>query len=194
MIGGTAFAWRSSERVRFNDKCLVEDLDLSLRLHRARASMVYRDLDAWDEKPSSLKVSLIQRLRWSRGGWWLLFHGRFWTWRIDDVAAALGTLGSLLWGLSLAVAVVRAPVAVLFCVAGYMIMGAAGLLKLDQLDRFRWSLIYSIPLMSILEGCLSVAALFTWKQGSWVRTRHSSSSGLLEREWKERQEDRAVGA
>lgn len=194
MIGGTAFAWRSSEHVRFNDKCLVEDLDLSLRCHRARASMVYRDLVAWDEKPSSLKVSLIQRLRWSRGGWWLLFHGRFWTWRIDDMAAALCTLASMVWGVSLAAAIVLAPVQVVLCMVAYMIMGAAGLLKLNQLDRFRWSLIYSIPLMSILEGCISVVALFTWKAGSWVRTVHSSGPGLLEREWKESQGDRAVGA
>ena len=104
-IGGSGFCWRSDERVRFDERCLVEDLELSLRLHSSGDRVGYFMGEVYDEKPDSLRVSVRQRVRWARGGWWLLFHGRFLSWRLDDVITVLGPLVTLLCGVFLAVGV-----------------------------------------------------------------------------------------
>jgi cellulose synthase (UDP-forming) len=178
MIGGTGFAWRSVENVRFDDRCLVEDLELALRLHQGGKGVVYCDLQVSDEKPASLGAAFSQRLRWSRGAWWLLFHGRFLTWRIDDFCAVLGSVSAVFWGIGLVAAAVIAPVQLAVCVAVYMVVGAAGLVRLGQLDRFSWSLVISVPFMSILEGIIGVCALLTWNSKSWARTPHNAGSVL----------------
>lgn len=176
MIGGTGFAWRSSERVRFDDRCLVEDLELSLRLHSGGVKVGYADLEVTDEKPWTVRGSFGQRLRWSRGAWWLFFHGRFMTWRVDDFCAVWGSISALFWGLGFVIAVGFAPVQVGLCVLGYMVVGSAGLVRLGQLDRFSWSLLIAIPCMTVLEGIISVCALLTFNRKSWTRTEHTASA------------------
>jgi cellulose synthase/poly-beta-1,6-N-acetylglucosamine synthase-like glycosyltransferase len=178
MIGGTGFAWRSVEHVRFDDRCLVEDLELSLRLHSAGIKVAYADLQITDEKPATLKASFGQRLRWSRGAWWLFFHGRFLTWRLDDFCAVWGSCSSLFWGLGLGIAAVVAPGQLLVCVLVYMVIGSAGMVRLGQLDRFRWSLLISVPMMTVFEAIISVCALVTFNRKSWTRTSHSVVSVL----------------
>jgi cellulose synthase/poly-beta-1,6-N-acetylglucosamine synthase-like glycosyltransferase len=155
---------------------LVEDLELSLRLHAAGVRVAYADLQITDEKPATLAASFGQRLRWSRGAWWLLMHGRFLTWRIDDFCAVLGSCSSLFWGTGLVIAAFVAPVQLGICVLVYMVIGSAGMVRLGQLERFSWSLLISIPFMTILEGFISVCAFVTFNSKSWTRTSHSGEA------------------
>jgi cellulose synthase/poly-beta-1,6-N-acetylglucosamine synthase-like glycosyltransferase len=171
-IGGTGFAWRSTERVRFDGRCLVEDLELSLRLHSAGVDIGYCDLGVIDEKVSTLAASIRQRLRWSRGNWWLVFHGRFLTWRIDDVITVLNEITCLVLGGMFLWVGVRYPFYMMAWSIVYVIVGAAAMVRLGEEKRFRLSLLVSGPFMGMVQGGISLVALLTWRRTNWNRTEH----------------------
>lgn len=172
-IGGSGFGWRSTEHVRFDSRCLVEDLELSFSVHASGRQVVYCDLDVADEKPSGLRQSLIQRLRWARGGWWLVFHGRWLTWRFDDVTVGLNTFASLVFGYFFVQTFVYAPAYLMGSVFVYGVVGLAGLARLDQLGRVRPSLLFAIPFMTVCEAFITLWGLLTWRNVSWTRTAHT---------------------
>ena len=172
-IGGSGFCWRSDERVRFDERCLVEDLELSLRLHSKGDRVGYFVGEVYDEKPDSLAVSVRQRVRWARGGWWLLFHGRFLSWRLDDVITVLGPLVTLLCGVFLAVGVREgAGLWVLGWCFLYAVVGWAGLVRLGDGSHIRWSSVVMIPLMSVVESVISLVGLVTVGSHRWLHTPH----------------------
>jgi cellulose synthase/poly-beta-1,6-N-acetylglucosamine synthase-like glycosyltransferase len=171
-VGGTGFAWRSTERVRFDGRCLVEDLELSLRLHSSGVDVGYCDLGVIDEKVSTLKESIRQRMRWARGNWWLVMHGRFLTWRVDDVMSVLGEVTSLVFGMVFVLVGVRYPLQLALSSVIYVIVGAAAMVRFGEIERFRPSLIVSVPFMAMVQGAVSLAALLTWRRTNWNRTEH----------------------
>jgi cellulose synthase/poly-beta-1,6-N-acetylglucosamine synthase-like glycosyltransferase len=173
-IGGSGWGWRVDMPVRFNEKCLVEDLELSLKIHKVGLPVVYRDLGVYDQKPSSFKSSFLQRLRWERGQWWLLFHGRFLTWRFDDFAQVMGAPSAILWSFFMIYGLIRAPLQVLPFLFLYWIYGVAGLIVMGDQKRVRLSTLITMPLMSIIEGYISLVALLSWKNTAWKRTAHLS--------------------
>jgi cellulose synthase/poly-beta-1,6-N-acetylglucosamine synthase-like glycosyltransferase len=186
-IGGTGFAWRSSEKVRFDRRFLTEDLELSLRVHGKGARVAYCDLGVLDEKPSTLRGLLGQHMRWARGHWVLLFHGRFLTWRIDDGFVVLSILCQLMAGFVMLYGWFVSPLFVLLTLSLYGIMGLAGMVKLGDGSRVRVSLLVGIPVLSVWSGFIALCALFTCRKRQWVRTAHNEigvPDRLLDREGK----------
>jgi cellulose synthase/poly-beta-1,6-N-acetylglucosamine synthase-like glycosyltransferase len=177
-IGGSGWGWRREMPVMFNERCLVEDLELSLLIHHVGLPIVYRDLGVYDEKPSNLRASIGQRLRWERGEWWLIFHGRWVTWRFDDFAQVMGAPGAIVWGYFMILALIHAPLIVLLFAVTYWLYGMAGLANLGDIDRVRPSTLLAMPFMSILEGLISFVALLTWWRKGWYRTPHSTQARL----------------
>jgi hypothetical protein len=177
MIGGTGFAWRPGVFVRFDSRCMVEDLELGLRLHKAGVRVGYVDLGVYDEKPSSLRASLVQRTRWASGDWWLVMHGRGLTWRVDDFAVCFGIMSVLLFSAGTWLFVLRQPGAVVMGVSLYMLLGVVGLWKLRQLEKVSWTMVWSIPLMQCLEAFVNMKGLMTCNTKTWSHTRHGSTSG-----------------
>jgi len=78
MIGGTGFIIDLNFLQSiggFNAKSLTEDLEI-----QTIATMMNKKIDynhyirVYDEKPTMLKSSFIQKTRWSQGHWWNFFH------------------------------------------------------------------------------------------------------------------------
>jgi GT2 family glycosyltransferase len=69
-LAGTGFAIRR-ETLRAHPpdpRCLVDDLELQLRLLRAGVRVAWApEAVSWDEKPITMRASLDQRVRWARG-------------------------------------------------------------------------------------------------------------------------------
>jgi cellulose synthase/poly-beta-1,6-N-acetylglucosamine synthase-like glycosyltransferase len=172
MIGGTGFAWRPEVAVRFDSRCMVEDMELGVRLHKAGVKVGYVDLGVFDEKPCTLGASLRQRVRWASGCWWLVLHGRGLTWRVDDAAVCFGTVGVLVFSAGTLVMFMRTPLAVWNGVLVYLVLGFIGLCKMRQARKIRLSLLWSIPLMQALELLVNMRGLFAFNQSRWAGTQH----------------------
>jgi len=172
VLAGMGFGWRVTEQVRFNESCLVEDLELSLRVHGAGKRVVYADLGVVDEKPARFWASVRQRVRWARGGWWLFFHGRWLTYRVDDVVTALGEVVAVVAGMLVVIGCVRWPVTCLVWFLLYEVVGVAGMVRLGDGYRVRLSLIPAVPLMSVVESLVAIYALCTVGRHEWNRTEH----------------------
>ena len=78
-INGTGFMVRKDfiENIDFNPVTLTEDVELTTvcAINNERVDFV-QDAITYDEQPTSFKVSLIQRLRWSKGNLqcWKTYH------------------------------------------------------------------------------------------------------------------------
>lgn len=76
-IGGTGFAIETSflhEIGGFNCKSLTEDLEISaIATIRNRTIAFNPNVRIYDEKPTHLKQSLVQRTRWAQGHWYVSF-------------------------------------------------------------------------------------------------------------------------
>lgn len=180
-IGGTGFGWRATETVRFEERCLVEDLELSLRLHASGKRVAYVDLGVFDEKPSTLRASFRQRVRWARGGWWLFLRGAWLSPRIDDVVAVLTSFASVICALWLVQGLVVNPLGVVALVIWYGVIGAAGMVLLGDDLRFRLTAIPMIAGMSLIEGVVSVSALCSVGSRTWSHTVHHRMIGQADR-------------
>lgn len=76
--GGQAFFRRSlfTELGRFDEEILVEDIDYSIKIHRAGyAILVDPDIRSWEENPGNMKSWWAQRKRWARG--WMQVTQRY---------------------------------------------------------------------------------------------------------------------
>jgi cellulose synthase/poly-beta-1,6-N-acetylglucosamine synthase-like glycosyltransferase len=179
-IGGSGFAWHSSLGLRFDARCMTEDLELALRLHAGGCFIAYEDLGVFDEKPATLGAFWTQHIRWARGQWWLVLRGRFVTWRLDDVSVVLAILLQAYFGLLIAVNAVRYPVAMIGMVIVYGILGAAGMVLLHDEDRLRPSLVWSMLLLLALCSVIAIAGLASVGRRRWVRTPHESAASGVE--------------
>jgi cellulose synthase/poly-beta-1,6-N-acetylglucosamine synthase-like glycosyltransferase len=76
-IGGTGFCVDATllKEVGWNAKSLTEDLEFTIQcLLRGVYATWAHHARVYDEKPTSFKASLIQRLRWARGHWDVCFR------------------------------------------------------------------------------------------------------------------------
>lgn len=76
-IGGTGFAvstqWLIQNKA-FTSTSLTEDLEMEIRIVEGGGRVLWNHFARiYDEKPTSLKSSMIQRYRWSKGHWYVAF-------------------------------------------------------------------------------------------------------------------------
>lgn len=77
-IGGTGYAVKNSwleDNNGFISKSLTEDLEMEIRIVESNGKILWNHFTRiYDEKPTRLKASLVQRTRWSKGHWYTAFH------------------------------------------------------------------------------------------------------------------------
>lgn len=82
-IGGTGFAMSTKflkDIGGYNCKSLTEDLEIQCIATMRNERIVFNEFArVYDEKPTGVKQSLVQRTRWSQGHWYLCFK---YTWRL----------------------------------------------------------------------------------------------------------------
>jgi cellulose synthase/poly-beta-1,6-N-acetylglucosamine synthase-like glycosyltransferase len=175
-IGGSGFAWRSGLGLRFDARCLTEDLELSLRVHGRGLFVGYEDLGVYDEKPADVGAFWTQHIRWARGHWWLLLHGRWLTWRLDDTTVVLSIVLQAYFDTVLLINLVRFPLAMAGLLLVYGVLGLAGMVLLGDEGRLRWSLVWSMFALLGLSGIIAMVGLVTVGRRRWVRTPHEGVS------------------
>ncbi|MCQ2799793.1 MAG: glycosyltransferase [Bacilli bacterium] len=76
-IGGTGFAMTTAflkEIGGYNCHSLTEDLEIQTIATLHNKKVVYNgNVRVYDEKPTRVKQSIVQRTRWAQGHWWLFF-------------------------------------------------------------------------------------------------------------------------
>lgn len=76
-IGGTGFAMDMGflqSLGGFNCTSLTEDLEIEVMATLRNKNIAFnRNVRVYDEKPTTLKASLVQRTRWAQGHWFLFF-------------------------------------------------------------------------------------------------------------------------
>lgn len=76
-IGGTGYSVDATwliENGGFNYVCLTEDLAMEIRIVLTRGRVLWNHFTKiYDEKPTKLKSSIVQRTRWAQGHWYIFF-------------------------------------------------------------------------------------------------------------------------
>lgn len=80
-IGGTGFSVRSDYLIDsggFNYESLTEDLEMEVEIVSNGGRVLWNDFTSiYDEKPEGLKVSMVQRLRWAKGHFYVGYKNFF---------------------------------------------------------------------------------------------------------------------
>lgn len=177
MIGGTGFAVRSDalRDVPMDTCSLVEDFEYAWMLTAAGRRGAYLSA-VWtdDEKPTSLRVSWRQRLRWARGGWQAIVR-ILPQWRRLSLPARVDLLSFVampLFSVPLAVGLARFGVPYLLeywretIVTGALVVLAARLPLRALLDGL-W-----FPVISLTQVPVVIWSMLTWRNLEWKRTPH----------------------
>lgn len=199
-IGGTGFCVRANvlKMIGWNVRSLTEDLEFQMEclLHNISVNWCHT-ARVYDEKPTEIKASIIQRLRWTRGHWDVCFRysGKLFKKAIKDkdilaldgvfylinpgkiVLATLltlmsifSTMNNLNWFFYLFPWYIWASTfAVEFLYVGYTIIKDT-----NQPLRKILGLIY-MPIFNYLYSPLFIYALLTIDNKNWVRTEHTKN-------------------
>lgn len=173
-LGGSAMFWPVEMPIRFDSRGLTEDMDLSFHLHRVGIPIVYvATVRAVDEKPTGWNVAIPQLLRWTRGGWWCLLHGRFVSWFADDWLMAFSNVVNLVAGALLLMAVVVAPIQAAAWLLLYFLVGLVGEIFLQNEKDVNILVVAMLPVMGLIQMALSWYGLMSYNVKVWARTPHS---------------------
>ena len=188
-LGGTGWAcrWSVLQQVPFDCTTVTDDLEYTVKLWLADKRVEYlEDVKVYDEKPRSMKVSYVQRLRWMRGGYQVLFkyfksiiiQGLIFKKRL--------TVFDLLISLSLYLVGAINNLMILLTIMGisgahwswmsypiYQLSYLGLYILIDTFSPFRLMLWLPASLIvNILAIPMSIHGLITWKKTAWVRTEH----------------------
>lgn len=187
-LGGTGWAsrWSVVEQVPFLCSSLTDDLEYSILLwiHGYRVEYL-EHIKIYDEKPRNIKSSYVQRLRWMRGGFQvlfkyfrpILFQGFFF--RRFSFFDLIGVLSLYVVGAINCLIITASILGVSslhFSFVSYFLFQSLYLgiyLLVDSLSVF--SLLVWIPaalLVNLVAIPLALHGLLTFNKKSWVRTEH----------------------
>lgn len=185
MLGGTGWGARTSvlRQVPFDCTSVTDDLEYTVRLWIAGFKVHYFEhVEVQDEKPCRVWPSMVQRLRWMRGGFQVFF--RYWkdivmqgiiNRRFSALDLGLFLLG---YGFS-ALSFVYIGFGTLFGFFSwfwyfvYIVIYNGVYLLVDEHSKFSELLWLPYSFVISLTGLpLALVGLFTWRKVNWVRTEH----------------------
>lgn len=173
---GSGFAWVDGiqEQIKWNPNCIIEDVELSLILHRKKIKikMLFGDY-IYDEKPSNLRVAYKQLLRWARGNWYLFFHGYFYTYRIDDFMMVISVFITFLFFPIIILGIIQLPYFYFIFLGLYILWAIGNYLLNGELKKFPLQSFLFFPIFNLILIFITFTALFSWNNRNWVRTDHS---------------------
>lgn len=205
-VGGTGYAISTAyvaHRGGWTSMSLTEDIEIQMQATGEGRHILWNHVSrVYDEKPTSLRASLRQKIRWSQGHWYVAFRNTgkvLRAWREKRISTA-EMISAMLYMYSLSAYVVTLAQMVLSLIlflmnpvasSGSFISTLVGIVLFlysyfflfyyaDAVDNdipFRWS---SLPLMlvsfvtSMVVGAVSqIVGLVRYRhQDTWVKTEH----------------------
>ena len=160
----------------FNVDTLVDDLEYTLKI-KVPVRFIDDGIVLYNEAPETWGVSWKQRLRWTRGGFQLLF-GDYSSYAFSKSFVLLFPLASLFYTFSFLQSLLH-PVSFLINLPTALLINMLfyGLF----LDKEDWEQIKLYDLISFFFFSLSqyviiIIALFTYREQTWVRTLHKGGN------------------
>ena len=176
-INGTGFMVQKKfiEELNFNPVTLTEDVELTTvcAIHNEKIDFV-KNAITYDEQPTSFKVSLVQRLRWSKGNLqcWRTYHRQlikcfFRNHNLSCIDMYLNNLAALVQVVSVVTVIIGSiekmlTTRIVFSLAGIMAM------VVSYVGTIAVSLFVTIYNKKSVTGMASSLILFTLFMISWI--------------------------
>ncbi|BDG60283.1 glycosyltransferase family 2 protein [Caldinitratiruptor microaerophilus] len=182
MLGGTGclISRATLTRLPWSGRTVSDDLEYTVRMVASRLRVHYEPRAlVFDQKPTSLRVSLRQRTRWLRGHLQVYAaYGAHLVRRLPTPAA----LDLVLYGLYPFAAAVALLQVVALLLSGHAVSAMTGLaigalFMAPAAPPRYWGRLWLMPLWSLTWLVPFWVALATWRQRAWYHTPHVPQTG-----------------